>query len=158
VQEATIRHLGASFVCVGIALFLQGGVNVVTVQRFVDNDEARLVATVVSGVLTLGALLVGLSGVGLLKLAPAARYAGIVGAVFLVILCPCGTWLSIYALIVLFSKSTGTVFSEDYAEVIAATRRTRLHAPGGTLIVLWTPAVFVVVSSLIGVFRMATLR
>lgn len=157
-QEATIRHLGASFVCVGIALFLQGGVNLVTFQRFIADDEARLVAMVVSGVLTFGALLVGLSGVGLLKLTPPARYAGIVGAVFLLVLCPCGTWLSIYGLIVLFSRSTGTVFSEDYADVIAATRGTRLHAPGGTLIVLWTPTVFVVVSSLIGVFRMAALR
>ena len=158
VQEVTIRHLGAAYICVGIALFLQFGVSLVTFQRFATGDQERLVAMVVFGAMTFAALLVGLSGVGLCRLNPVARWTAVAGAVFLLLVCPCGTWLSIYALIVLFSKSTATVFSDDYADVIAATRRMRLSAPGGTLIVLWTPAVLVVGSSLVGVYRFASMR
>jgi hypothetical protein len=57
-------------------------------------------------------------GIGLLKLAPWARIAGIVLAIIHLINIPVGTLLGIYALWVLFNKETETLFAAGPAPAI----------------------------------------
>jgi hypothetical protein len=76
------------------------------------------------------------TGIGVYKLSPWARISGIVLAAIGLLGFPLVTLISIYTLWVLLSKKGRTVFSADYARVIAATPHIRYRTSTGVKIAL----------------------
>lgn len=155
-QEATVRSLGAAYMAVSLALFFYGGVGIVTAQRLIKGPERTPALVVMGGVLGLS-LLVGFSGLGLSLLKPGGRVGAVVAGALLLLLCPCGTWLGIFALILLFSQSTSAVLSVDYQDVIAATPRERPRPTAGTRLVIWTPTAFLIFTFVVSGLRFSSL-
>ncbi|MEZ6188144.1 MAG: hypothetical protein R3F62_24440 [Planctomycetota bacterium] len=155
-QEATVRSLGAAFMALSLALFFYGGVSLLTAQRFAKGPDRTPALIVTAGVIGLS-LLVGFSGLGLSLLKPAGRVGAVLAGALLLLLCPCGTWLGIFALILLFSQSTSAVLSDDYRAVVAATPRERPRPSAGTRFVIWIPAVFMIFTFVLSALRFSRL-
>jgi len=110
--------LSALGVCAALFLLLAVGVATGTVGMNADAHDAAIALPIIGlAGSALVAFLLALSlpgvitGIGLLKFRPWARILGIVLGVLHLFYFPFGTALGIYALWVLFSKETETLFS-----------------------------------------------
>jgi hypothetical protein len=148
----TLYVLGSIFGILGSGVVLFGGIS----AAFAPDDPsvppgAKVMGAVI--VLSIGIAFLAISilqfwvGVGLQKLKPWTRIAGIVLAAIGLLGFPIGTLISAYFLYLLVSKKGVYVFSDEYCQI----REQTPHIRYKTSIILWIFVALIVILALIAV-------
>lgn len=148
-HEASVKSIGALFILGALFLVFAGGVSAITVEA--SAEEATMTRVV-------GALFVALGvfqfwvALGLRKLNPKARGPAILLSALGLVAIPIGTIISIYMLYLLGSAKGRTVFSAEYAQVIAATPHIKYRSSLVMRIFLWLILALIVLGVLLFLF------
>ncbi len=157
-HEASVQSIGSLYVLgsifgiLGSAAFLYGGLS----AGFEPDDPnvppgAQTMGIVIALLIGIGFLAISILqfwvGLGLQKLIPWTRIAGIVFAAIGLLGFPIGTLISIYFLYLLVSKKGEYVFSDEYRQI----REQTPHIRYKTSMILWIFVGLIVILALIAI-------